>query len=108
MKIVKNYINGQWREDGAAEYMDVVNPATQEILARTPLSTSADVDAAVQAAAEAFPAWRRTPPGERVQYFRPHFWSRCPTGGCVLFWERGPSSDLHQCGLDTHGAHPQH
>src|SRR6202142_474903 len=32
------------------------------------MSTSADVDAAVQAAAAAFPAWRRTPPGERVQY----------------------------------------
>ena len=50
------------------EFVDVTNPATTEVLARTPLSTSADVDAAVQAAADAFPAWRRTPPGERVQY----------------------------------------
>jgi malonate-semialdehyde dehydrogenase (acetylating)/methylmalonate-semialdehyde dehydrogenase len=46
----------------------VVNPATAELLARTPLSTSVDVDAAVQSAAQAFPAWRRTPPGERIQY----------------------------------------
>ncbi|PYU50257.1 MAG: methylmalonate-semialdehyde dehydrogenase (CoA acylating), partial [Acidobacteria bacterium] len=52
----------------ATEYVDVTNPATAEVLARTPLSTSADVDAAVQAAVDAFPAWRRTPPGERVQY----------------------------------------
>lgn len=34
MKIVKNYINGQWREHGTTEYMDVVNSATQEVLAR--------------------------------------------------------------------------
>src|SRR4029077_15803860 len=39
-----------------------------EVLTHTPLSTRADVDAAVQTAAEAFPAWRRTPPGERIQY----------------------------------------
>jgi len=65
---LQNYVNGAWRRSTAIEYVDVTNPATAEILARTPLSTSADVDAAVQAASDAFPAWRRTPPGERVQY----------------------------------------
>src|SRR5258708_10179438 len=65
---LQNYVNGAWRRASATEYVDVTNPATAELLARTPLSTSADVDAAVQAAADAFPAWRRTPPGERVQY----------------------------------------
>ena len=44
MKKVLNYINGQWREDGATEYMDVVNPATQEVLTRTPLSSASIVD----------------------------------------------------------------
>ena len=63
-----NYVNGAWRRSTATEFLDVINPATAEALARTPLSTSADVDAAVQAAAAAFPAWRRTPPGERIQY----------------------------------------
>src|SRR5712692_6235500 len=63
-----NYVNGAWRRAAATEFLDVTNPATAEVLARTPLSTSADVDAAVQAAAAAFPSWRRTPPGERVQY----------------------------------------
>src|SRR5467141_1227145 len=63
-----NYVNGAWRRSAATEFADVSNPATAELLARTPLSTSADVDVAVQAAADAFPAWRRTPPGERVQY----------------------------------------
>jgi malonate-semialdehyde dehydrogenase (acetylating)/methylmalonate-semialdehyde dehydrogenase len=65
---LQNYVNGGWRRSTATEYSNVTNPATSEILARTPLSTNADVDAAVQAAAGAFPAWRRTPPGERVQY----------------------------------------
>jgi len=65
---LQNYVNGAWRRSTATEFLDVINPATAEALARTPLSTSADVDAAVQAAAAAFPAWRRTPPGERIQY----------------------------------------
>jgi malonate-semialdehyde dehydrogenase (acetylating)/methylmalonate-semialdehyde dehydrogenase len=65
---LQNYIQGAWRRSAAKEYVDVTNPATAEVLARTPLSTAADVDAAVQSAADAFPAWRRTPPGERVQY----------------------------------------
>ena len=65
---LQNYVNGAWRRAATTEYLDVLNPATAELLARTPLSTPADVDAAVQAAAGAFAAWRRTPPGERVQY----------------------------------------
>src|ERR1700691_5596771 len=65
---LQNYFNGAWQRSAATEFFDVANPATAEILARTPLSTAADVDAVVRAAADAFPAWRRTPPGERVQY----------------------------------------
>src|SRR5438105_3754197 len=65
---LENYVNGAWRRANASEFADVTNPATAELLARTPLSSPADVDAAVQAAAAAFPAWRRTPPGERIRY----------------------------------------
>src|SRR5436309_1762560 len=65
---LENYVNGAWRRATASDYAEVMNPATGELLARTPLASSADVDAAVQAAAAAFPAWRRTPPGERIQY----------------------------------------
>src|SRR5580700_1518727 len=65
---LQNYFGGGWHRSSAKEYVDVANPATAEILGRTPLSTVADVDAVVQAAADAFPTWRRTPPGERVQY----------------------------------------
>ncbi len=65
---LQNYVHGTWRRSATQEYFDVTNPATAELLARTPLSTVADVDAVVQAAAAAFPTWRRTPPGERIQY----------------------------------------
>src|ERR1700737_3882819 len=65
---LQNYVQGGWRRSATQEYVDVINPATAEVLGRTPLSTAAEVDAAVQSAAGAFPAWRRTPPGERIQY----------------------------------------
>ncbi len=65
---LSNYVNGAWRASKATEYVDVINPATAQVLTCTPLSTQADVDTAVQTAAEAFPAWRRTPAGERIQY----------------------------------------
>src|SRR5690349_13311760 len=65
---LENYVNGAWRRVSTSEFADVTNPATSELLAHTPLSAASDVDAAVQAAAAAFPAWRRTPPGERIQY----------------------------------------
>jgi len=48
--------------------MDVINPATGEVIARTPLSSAAEVGDAVKAAADAYPAWRRTPPEDRIQY----------------------------------------
>jgi len=63
-----NYINGQWCASSATEYLEVVNPATAEVLVQVPLSPSSEVDQATQAAAEAFVSWRRTPPTERVQY----------------------------------------
>src|SRR6202162_3448309 len=65
---LQNYVNGAWRASTVTEFVEVINPATAEVLTNTPLSTRADIDAAVQAAAEAFPAWRRTPRGERIQY----------------------------------------
>ena len=65
---IENYFGGAWHKSASTEFQDVTNPATNELVARTPLSTKGDVDAAVRAAAEAFPAWRRTPPGERIQY----------------------------------------
>ena len=63
-----NYINGNWQPSSATEYLEVINPATTEILAKVPLSPASDVNQATEAAAEAFIKWRRTPAPERVQY----------------------------------------
>ncbi|MEA5572508.1 CoA-acylating methylmalonate-semialdehyde dehydrogenase [Calothrix sp. UHCC 0171] len=63
-----NYINGEWCTSATANYLEVRNPATVEVMAQVPLSTAAEVNAAVQAAATAFISWRRTPATERVQY----------------------------------------
>jgi malonate-semialdehyde dehydrogenase (acetylating)/methylmalonate-semialdehyde dehydrogenase len=62
-----NYIDGQWTNSRAADFRDVVNPATGEVIAQVPMGDAADVNAAVEAAAAAFPAWRRTPPEDRIQ-----------------------------------------
>src|ERR1700747_3483483 len=62
-----NFINGQWVESHTSEWRDVVNPATGELLASVPMADAADVNAAVEAAAAAFPEWRRTPPEDRIQ-----------------------------------------
>jgi malonate-semialdehyde dehydrogenase (acetylating) / methylmalonate-semialdehyde dehydrogenase len=65
---MNNYIAGQWRASGATETLPVINPATGQELGRTPLSPAAEVDQAARAAAAAFPAWRRVPVGDRIQY----------------------------------------
>ncbi len=62
------YINGRWVRSQASEFLNVVNPATGEVLAQVPAGAPQDVDAAARAAAAAFPEWRRTPPEERIQY----------------------------------------
>jgi malonate-semialdehyde dehydrogenase (acetylating) / methylmalonate-semialdehyde dehydrogenase len=65
---IRNYVNGNWCDSLATESLGVLNPATAEVLGRVPLSTGAEVDAAVQAAAAAFPAWRNTPVTDRIQF----------------------------------------
>jgi malonate-semialdehyde dehydrogenase (acetylating)/methylmalonate-semialdehyde dehydrogenase len=61
VKTIKNYIGGEW-VDSKGEIRDVVNPATGKTIARVPISTKEEMDAAVEAAKEAFPDWRRTTP----------------------------------------------
>lgn len=65
---LQNYINGQWVDSEAKESLEVLNPATVEVLAKVPLSSTQEVDQAVQAAAQAFKDWRRVPAGDRIQY----------------------------------------
>jgi malonate-semialdehyde dehydrogenase (acetylating) / methylmalonate-semialdehyde dehydrogenase len=67
VQTLDNFIGGRWVKAQATEFFDVHNPAVGDVIGRTPLSTSGDVDAAVQAAAKAFPAWRDTPVNARAQ-----------------------------------------
>ena len=64
---LRNYIAGRWEPADATQTTPVRNPATGEVMAEAPLSTAAEVARAVQAASAALPAWRRTPPGDRIQ-----------------------------------------
>jgi malonate-semialdehyde dehydrogenase (acetylating)/methylmalonate-semialdehyde dehydrogenase len=65
---ILNYINGKWVKSETREFLDVINPATGQVIAQTPLGSRADVESAAKAASDAFPAWRKTPVQERVQY----------------------------------------
>ena len=64
---LKNYINGEWVESKSDQIWDVVNPAKQKVIARVPMSTTDEVNAAVKAAKEAFPEWRETTPLARAR-----------------------------------------
>ena len=67
MKILKDYINGQWVE-GTGEFIDVYNPSTGEIIAKVPVTTEDKVEEAIQAAAKAFETWKEVPLQKRVGY----------------------------------------
>ncbi|WP_155620464.1 MULTISPECIES: methylmalonate-semialdehyde dehydrogenase [Paenibacillus] len=59
VEILKNYINGEWVESATDRYEDVYNPATNQVIARVPLSTKEEIDHAVEVAAEAFKSWQK-------------------------------------------------
>jgi len=60
------FINGQFTGGNAADEIEVINPATGEMLGSAPRGTAEDVCAAVEAASAAFSDWRRTPANERA------------------------------------------
>ena len=64
---VPHYINGVWIDSKSTEWQEVINPATGEVLAQVPLANALEVNAAIEAAASAYPAWRQTPPEDRIQ-----------------------------------------
>lgn len=65
LRRLRNYIDGEFRDAADGRTTEVVNPATGEAYATAPLSGAADVDAAMGAAAAAFPGWRDATPAER-------------------------------------------
>jgi malonate-semialdehyde dehydrogenase (acetylating)/methylmalonate-semialdehyde dehydrogenase len=64
---VPHFINGHWQDSNAKEWSDVINPATGETIAKVPLADPAEVTRAIDAAAAAYPEWRRTPAEDRIQ-----------------------------------------
>lgn len=66
---VKLLIDGAFVESASKQWRNVVNPATQTVLARVPFATIDEVDAAVVAAKQAFKSWRKTPIGTRARIF---------------------------------------
>lgn len=117
MADIMNYVGGGWRQASSSDTLPVTNPARGEEIGRVPVSTTADVDAAVKAASEAFPMWRATPAPERarvlfrlkalleehkeelaVQLTREHGKIIAETRGEV---QRGIENVEHACGIPT-------
>src|SRR3954469_23183118 len=68
VKTYQNYINGEWVDSQSGEMFENINPAdNRDIVGRFPLSTSDDVNAAVNAAQGAFDRWRNTPAPKRAE-----------------------------------------
>jgi malonate-semialdehyde dehydrogenase (acetylating)/methylmalonate-semialdehyde dehydrogenase len=67
VRVLDNYIGGRWTPASSEDGLDVTNPANGEVLARVPLSARADLDAAVEAARAALPAWRSVSVIERAR-----------------------------------------
>lgn len=66
---VKLLIDGAFVESSTTQWREVINPATQDVLARVPFATAGEVNAAVTAAKEAFKSWRKTPVATRARIF---------------------------------------
>src|SRR5206468_1136854 len=61
------WIGGRAKQPAKTRYGEDTNPATGEVIRHVPFANAADVDAAVQAADRAFPAWRASPPLRRAR-----------------------------------------
>jgi len=96
VEVVKNYINGKWVDSKSKETSDVINPATGEIIAKTPMSTPDEVQEAIASSMKAFDRWRATPALSRVRHlnriraaFEDNFEELCK----VLTTEQGKAID---------------
>lgn len=66
---VKLFIDGKPVESTSSEWREVINPATQEVLARVPFATAEEIERAVASAKAAFKTWKKTPIGARARIF---------------------------------------
>ncbi len=68
-EVVKNYYSGAFYQSSATENLDVISPIDGNLLSKVPMSTADELNAAVESAKKAFPAWSAMPIKERVQIF---------------------------------------
>jgi len=66
---VQQLINGEFTESTTTEWIDITNPATQEVIAKVPQSTPEEIEQAIKTASEAFQSWRVTPISKRARVF---------------------------------------
>jgi malonate-semialdehyde dehydrogenase (acetylating)/methylmalonate-semialdehyde dehydrogenase len=64
---VKLLLDGKFIDSRTSEWHDVVNPATQEVLAQVPFSTDEEINAAVASAKQAYKTWKNTPLAARAR-----------------------------------------
>jgi acyl-CoA reductase-like NAD-dependent aldehyde dehydrogenase len=64
-RVLQNFVNGKFTDASDGRTSDVIDPSTGEVYAQAPISSRQDVDAAMQAAANAFEGWRDSTPSER-------------------------------------------
>ncbi|MBA3333609.1 MAG: gamma-aminobutyraldehyde dehydrogenase [Actinobacteria bacterium] len=64
---VKQFIGGEWMDSSSGETMEVLNPATGEVIAEVPAATAKDVEKAVEAAKKAWSEWRSKTPKDRME-----------------------------------------
>jgi betaine-aldehyde dehydrogenase len=64
-RTLKNFVNGSYVDSKGKDALELVDPATEQVYAHSPISNQADVDGAYQAAATAFESWKETTPSER-------------------------------------------
>src|SRR5438132_3603210 len=60
-------VGGAWADAASGETMEVLNPATEDVIAEVPRCGAEDVDRAVEAAKKALPGWLESTPGERAE-----------------------------------------
>ncbi|MGB8002069.1 MAG: aldehyde dehydrogenase, partial [Anaerobacillus sp.] len=68
MKSYQNYINGEFINNHSEETVDVINPATEEMISRIPKSDEKDVQRAIEAAKASQRDWEKKPSIERAEY----------------------------------------
>ena len=65
--LVPLLVDGQWKASSASDHVDVFNPSTGKVIARTPLCSKSETNEVVEAAAAALPEWSATPAIERAR-----------------------------------------